>query len=225
LKKILVILGRENLHKDSYIYQNLFEKLKQKNLEIRFDPVDELNFIHLKVQDFSDRIQPNKLVLSLFSKWLKLKFLLKFRHFGLGYFKLHEPNQRDFDFRKVVMRYYLQTLPRNREIYLVGRSAGARIATELADEFNIKQVFCLGYPFKQPDFVEEPERTDHLRTIKTPTLIFQGINDPYGGRELLEKYTFSAAIKISFFDTDHDFGCLEEEYATIKYNITSILNR
>jgi hypothetical protein len=224
LKKILIVLGRENLHKDSYLYQNLFENLKQKNLEIRFDPVDELNFIHLKIQNFSNRLKPNKLFLSLFSKWLKLKFLLKFRHFGLGYFKLQEPNQRDFDFRKLVMSYYLQTLPKNREIYLVGRSAGAIIATQIADEFKVKQVICLGYPFKHPDNNEESNRTEHLQTIRTSTIIIQGKRDVYGSKDFAQKLSLSDAIDIIELDTDHEYRCGKKELTLVKKIITQALS-
>src|SRR5262249_53782655 len=54
-----------------------------------------------------------------------------------------------------------------------GKSMGGRIASLIADEAGVDGLICLGYPFHP---VDKPMqlRVEHLRTIKTPTLIVQG---------------------------------------------------
>lgn len=54
-----------------------------------------------------------------------------------------------------------------------GKSMGGRIATLIADEAKVAGLVCLGYPF-HPVGKPKQLRVEHLRTIKTPTLILQG---------------------------------------------------
>src|SRR5438105_3411224 len=63
-----------------------------------------------------------------------------------------------------------------------GKSMGGRIASLVADEAGVAGLVCLGYPF-HPVGKSDKLRVEHLRTIKTPTLILQRERDPFGGRE------------------------------------------
>ncbi len=45
LKKLILILGREQLYKDSQLYNLLFKSIDRKKFEVQFDPSDELSFI------------------------------------------------------------------------------------------------------------------------------------------------------------------------------------
>ena len=92
-----------------------------------------------------------------------------------------------------------------RDIIIISRSSGCIIASQLADSLNISKVICLGYPFKHPDKSQEPHRYTHLETIKIPMLIIQGINDEYGGSEIIDKYFLSSRFEIYFINTNHDF--------------------
>lgn len=83
-----------------------------------------------------------------------------------------------------------------RDVVLVGRSSGARVATLLASRRQLRAVICLGYPFHPPDLVLQPERFAHLAELAVPTLIFQGMLDTYGGPEITERYRLSAAIRL-----------------------------
>lgn len=86
-----------------------------------------------------------------------------------------------------------------------GKSLGGRIASLVADEVGARALVCLGYPFHPPG---KPERvrTAHLASLATPTLIVQGTRDPFGGREEVAGYRFSAAIRITWIeDGDHSF--------------------
>jgi pimeloyl-ACP methyl ester carboxylesterase len=88
---------------------------------------------------------------------------------------------------------------------LIGRSSGARVASLFAMQRQVAAVVCLGYPFREPDRLLEPERFIHLAHTPTPTLIVQGVADPYGGIDLTEDYGLSPAVTLSFFDVQHDF--------------------
>ena len=67
-----------------------------------------------------------------------------------------------------------------------GKSMGGRVASMVADELYVARriagLLCLGYPFHplgKPDRL----RTEHLASLKTPTLIAQGTRDQFGSRE------------------------------------------
>jgi predicted alpha/beta-hydrolase family hydrolase len=86
-----------------------------------------------------------------------------------------------------------------------GKSMGGRIASLVADELGAKGLVCLGYPFHPPG---RPDRlrTDHLAGIRTPTLILQGTRDPFGGKDEVESYSLSSAIRVVWIeDGDHSF--------------------
>jgi predicted alpha/beta-hydrolase family hydrolase len=86
-----------------------------------------------------------------------------------------------------------------------GKSMGGRIASMIADEAGVAGLICLGYPFHP---VGKPERLriEHLRAIKTPTLIVQGERDPFGSRAEVAAFSLSAVIRIKWLpDGDHSF--------------------
>jgi predicted alpha/beta-hydrolase family hydrolase len=86
-----------------------------------------------------------------------------------------------------------------------GKSMGGRIASLVADEAGVTALVCLGYPF-HPVGKPAQLRVEHLRTIKTPTLIVQGERDPFGSREEVAGYALSPAIKVAWLeDGDHSF--------------------
>lgn len=206
LKKLIVILGRENLQKDSQLYKDLFQSIDRKEFKLQFDPSDELSSIHAQIKAFGGHFKWNRALMeSLYAKFLKLQFVFKYRDWSLSYFKIYNPNLRDFEFRKEIIKHYLKSLPKEQEVYLFGRSAGAILATQLADSFQIKKVICLGYPFKHPEKAEEKYRTEHLAKLKTQTVVFQGKQDPYGNLELAKQFYIAGNIKIIEVPTDHEF--------------------
>jgi predicted alpha/beta-hydrolase family hydrolase len=86
-----------------------------------------------------------------------------------------------------------------------GKSMGGRIASLVADEAGIAGLVCLGYPF-HPVGKPDQLRVEHLKTIKTPTLIVQGERDPFGGRDEVAGYELSSEIRIKWLeDGDHGF--------------------
>jgi predicted alpha/beta-hydrolase family hydrolase len=86
-----------------------------------------------------------------------------------------------------------------------GKSMGGRIASLIADEAGVAGLVCLGYPF-HPVGKPDKLRVEHLRTIKTPTLILQGERDLFGDRKEVVKYKLSTSVKVKWVkDGDHSF--------------------
>ena len=89
-----------------------------------------------------------------------------------------------------------------------GKSMGGRVASMIADDLylsgRIAGLLCLGYPF-HPLGKPDQLRTEHLKSLKTPTLIAQGTRDPFGTREEVSTYQLSKNIEILWLeDGDHD---------------------
>lgn len=89
-----------------------------------------------------------------------------------------------------------------------GKSMGGRVASMIADELfeahRTAGLLCVGYPF-HPIGKPEKLRTEHLRDLRTPSLICQGTRDQFGSRDEVKDYELSSAIQLSWFeDGDHD---------------------
>jgi len=89
-----------------------------------------------------------------------------------------------------------------------GKSMGGRVASMIADELfeadRIAGLLCVGYPF-HPIGKPEKLRTEHLKSLQTPTLICQGTRDLFGSKDEVGDYDLSPAIQLSWFeDGDHD---------------------
>ena len=60
-----------------------------------------------------------------------------------------------------------------------GRSSGARVACRTAADTDSSAVLCLAFPLHPPGRPEK-SRLDELDGVKVPTLVVQGMNDPFG---------------------------------------------
>ena len=86
-----------------------------------------------------------------------------------------------------------------------GKSMGGRIASLIADEAEVAGLVCLGYPF-HPSGKPDKLRIEHLKAIKTPTLIVQGERDALGDKEEVASYNLSNTIQFHWLpDGDHSF--------------------
>ena len=86
-----------------------------------------------------------------------------------------------------------------------GKSMGGRVATMIADGAGVAGCLCLGYPFHPPG-KQETLRTEHLPTLRTPTLILQGERDPLGTRSEVETYSLAPGTQVIFIpDGEHSF--------------------
>jgi predicted alpha/beta-hydrolase family hydrolase len=122
-----------------------------------------------------------------------------------GSFALHE-----FARREAHLETYLAAEGAGRDVVLVGRSSGARLATRYATRHPVAGVICLGYPFRNPAAGPELERYEHLAELTVPTLICQGWRDEYGGPNIFHDYAFSPTVRAHLFDGGHDL-CLRPD--------------
>ncbi len=105
-----------------------------------------------------------------------------------------------------------------------GKSMGGRMASLIADEAKVRGLLCLGYPFYGAGRKDKP-RTEHLKSLKTPTLICQGTRDPMGNQEAVSALTLSEAIRIHWAeDGDHDLKPRRTSGRTHDQNLTAALD-
>jgi uncharacterized protein len=102
-----------------------------------------------------------------------------------------------------------------------GKSLGGRIASMIADEGRVRGLICLGYPFHPPG--KPPgKRIEHLRTLRTPTLIVQGTRDTFGNRNEVASYNLSRHIRLVWIeDGDHSFKPRASSGRTEKENLAA----
>jgi predicted alpha/beta-hydrolase family hydrolase len=92
-----------------------------------------------------------------------------------------------------------------KSVFIGGKSMGGRIASLVADEAGVAGLVCLGYPF-HPTGKPEQLRVEHLKKIKTPTLIVQGERDPFGTRDEVAGYKLAKTVRVHWLpDGDHSF--------------------
>ena len=92
-----------------------------------------------------------------------------------------------------------------RPLIIGGKSMGGRIASLIADEADVAGWVCLGYPF-HPTRKPDQLRVDHLRAIRTPTLILQGERDAFGSADEVRGYKLSSQVRLHWLpDGDHTF--------------------
>ncbi|MEA3642502.1 MAG: alpha/beta family hydrolase [Lamprobacter sp.] len=85
-----------------------------------------------------------------------------------------------------------------------GKSLGGRMASLIADE-RAAGLVCLGYPF-HPAGKPDRLRTEHLRLLRSPTLICQGTRDPFGTPDEVAGYALAPSIRLTWIeDGDHSF--------------------
>ena len=91
-----------------------------------------------------------------------------------------------------------------------GKSLGGRIATLIANQVQAKGVICLGYPFHPPDKPDNV-RIEYLKNIEAPTLILQGVEDPFGAPEEVAEYGLPDNVQITWLDGgDHHLASAED---------------
>ena len=98
--------------------------------------------------------------------------------------------------------------PTSGPLLIGGKSMGGRVASMVADSLfdagRIAGLVCLGYPFHPPGRPTQL-RTAHLKDLRTPALIVQGIRDEFGVPDEVATYDLSPQIELLWLeDGDHD---------------------
>lgn len=137
-----------------------------------------------------------------------------------GQANIYEPSPEsfpmyDFPRRAAHLEDFLAARRPHRSTVLIGRSAGSRLATWYASRHPVGATICLGYPFRFPSRELEPDRFLHLTELNVPTLICQGVQDAYGGANILYDYARSSAVRIHLMKTDHEFHLSAEAWDTL----------
>ncbi|AUD79544.1 alpha/beta hydrolase [Kangiella profundi] len=90
-------------------------------------------------------------------------------------------------------------LGKGRKIFIGGKSMGGRVASMIADDEQVSGLICMGYPFHPPGKPDKL-RTEHLQSLRTPTLILQGTRDPFGKPDEVASYDLSPTIKVQWLE-------------------------
>ena len=224
--KIILLIGREHLEKDSYLYTDILSEIKG----IQFDVFnDSYSYFRRRVYPYIGKVIPRFIRKQPIIRSLYLQIEEQIYSIILNPkdYKMHvafQKNPNDIFLRIEKLARRLNKIPRDTEITLIGRSAGAIVATMVSLQHPIHKIISLGYPFKHPDFEEEAYRHEHLKKVNTPMLIIQGLQDVYGGQEIEKKYNFNSNTTIVFEDINHDFELTEENRIRILKNIEQFIS-
>lgn len=215
----LLLVGRDNWQKDEALNQKLLTRLRKTPIEIYWE--DPAGAVIYQLRQLEQKI-------SALPAWVKT---FNLRIVQLFYALLH-PSYFSYLFRRKKQAIesrcnYLEQRIRELGIAdcvtVLSRSSGGRVSSLIADKMALKQIICLGYPFKHPEQPDEPERYLHLSAINTPMLIIQGAQDEYGGLDVPERYMLGPRVELSFFDTDHNFNIDDQTADSIVEKIISMI--
>lgn len=217
---LILFVGRDDWQKDEPLNQTLIRQLEHNQLRIVWeDPVAAMRFKLMKV--LPDAFFSGLGKTTVFKRSLQL--LYGIRH--PGYLKyLYERYNNPITRRCEYLSQFIRKLGQHNEIVILSRSAGGRVSSLIADDLNIKQLICLGYPFEHPQIGDEPERYQHLAHLKTPMLIIQGTRDEYGGADCQQRYPMSPAIEVWFVDTNHNFDLNKPDILRLVNKIESVIS-
>jgi uncharacterized protein len=135
----------------------------------------------------------------------------------------HRRRQRGIPYRTAALRALVQHLGPDKEVHIIARSAGGRVASQIADEARVRSLVCLGYPFQHPTDGPDFDRTAHLPTLQTPFLILQGMQDPYGSLDAVHRYPLAPATQLQWVPTDHDFDLPDSAWPPLLAQIQAFL--
>lgn len=219
-KNVIFLVERDNWQKDERLRRDLLDGLRQCGVEIAWeDPAGNLIY----------RLRRLEKKLAWLPRPIKnLNLRLAQVLYGLthwSYFQyLYNRKKESIPLRCAHLKSTITRRGIADRTIILSRSSGGRASSLIADELKLKQVICLGYPFRNPRLGDEPERYAHLGNLKTPMLIIQGSRDEYGGLDIQDRYALSPSIELFFVDTDHDFRVDDEGLEAIIGKIAGIAN-
>lgn len=127
--------------------------------------------------------------------------------------------------KKVLLDTWLEVIEDVRKeegpLFIGGKSMGGRMASLIADEVKVNGLIGLGFPFHAPG--KDPgERIEHLKTLKTPSLIVQGTRDSMGSIEDCHSYELSKKIQFHWLeDGDHSWKPRKKSGLTLEEHMES----
>ena len=156
-KKITLLIGREHLEKDSYLYTKILSEIKGLQFDV-FN--DSYSYFRRRVYPYFTRVIPRLIRKNPIARSFYFQIEKQFYSIILNPndYKMHiafQKNPNDISLRVEKLAKRLNKIPIDTEITLIGRSAGAIVATMVSLQHPIHKIISLGYPFKHPDFEEE----------------------------------------------------------------------
>ncbi len=230
--KLLLFLGRSSHQKNSVQLQRLMDTFQAQGYTLAWFESKRIATERWLTQTYEDTtshsvwLSASTLIRlrKLFKKPIKALLLLPHPRRWPYYWQVFK--EQGIDEQVQELREVIAFLGPEKNIHVLAHSAGARMASLLADTPSIQKIIGFGYPFKHPDKPEETERTQHLAWVSKPFLIFQGLDDVYGGQEVLHKYPLSPTIELSFLHTNHDYkNIAASEWAQACNRINAFLSR
>lgn len=131
--------------------------------------------------------------------------------------------QGEIAYRVRALRELVAWLGPDKEIIVLGRSAGARVASLVADELRFHRLICLAYPFEHPQEGPNPARYAHLAALQTPCLILQGVRDTYGSNPVATRYPLGPRTKLEWVDTDHHYLLSDDDWPPLLARIAEFI--
>lgn len=81
---------------------------------------------------------------------------------------------------------FIKASGRGREVIGGGQSFGGRVASMAAVDADFGGLILFSYPLHRPGFTDQ-RRTEHLPSIRCPTLFLSGDRDPFARLDLLKE--------------------------------------
>ena len=210
--KIVLVCGRENLSDDVQLHCQLVDFLESLEIQVIKEPFNGRHHIQAAL---TEKIRKYLRFFNLIR--LILDPLLSLHH----RFK----SQLLVQWRIRKLKPLLQLLDwENTELYLIGRSAGAIVASKLAMTYPIKAIIALGYPFVHPNYGMQKYRVKHLSQMNKPMFIFQGNRDNYGNLEQICEISMSSCVQLIPLNTDHAFVLDEISWEAFTSQLAQIIS-
>lgn len=215
-QRIVLIVGRNDFLQDDGLVEQLILFLRDRGVTVGRYESRSAETRRLTTPPFA-RSWPRRWQLPV-RALLLVAFPARWRSFSPRYWA----RARAVPAQVSALRQALSTLE-GKQVFLLARSAGARVSTLLADEYGVAGVAALGYPFENPKEGPNPDRYRHLETLRTPLIIFQGTRDTYGGVEASARYPLSPTTTLEFVDTDHSMQMSDDAWAALRERLADFL--
>jgi hypothetical protein len=215
----LLLVGRDDWQKDEVLNQKLLTRLRKVPIDTHWEDPAGAAIYRLRQFEYKIKGLP-KCVKKLNLRLTQLCYALVHPSYFIYLFRRRK---QAIDIRCAYLERRIRELGIADCVTILSRSSGGRVSSLIADKMALRQIICLGYPFKHPEKPDEPERYLHLATINTPMLIIQGAQDEYGGLDVPERYMLSPRVELSFFDTDHNFNIDDQKADSIVGQIIRIV--
>ncbi len=124
--------------------------------------------------------------------------------------------------KQILLESWERMIEKHRQmghLFIGGKSLGGRMASLIADGNKVDGLVCLGFPFHAPG-KSIGDRAEHLKKMKTPTIILQGKRDSMGSFEELKGLRFARKVKINWVESgDHSFKPLKSSGLSLDDNL------